>query len=121
MVVEVDDIREVLRGVTDALVPDASVSFWIDVATDIVEGNLGEAVTDAQRDRAIKIGASFYTLQSYATYVQTSSARVPNNILTQIGEMSRAFSVLLSLVSRAEGPMAPPTTLVEATTSKYDL
>jgi len=120
MAVEVDDIREVLRGVTDALVPDASVSFWIDVATDIVEGNIGEATTDDQKDRTIKIGAAFYTLQSYATYVQTSTGRVPNNILTQIGEMSRAFSVLLSLISRAEGPLAPPTTIVQTTHSSYD-
>lgn len=121
MVVEVDDIREVLRGITDALVPDNSVSFWIDVATDIVEGNIGADVTDEKRDRCIKIGASFYTLQSYATYLQTSTARVPNNVLNQVGEMSRAFSVLLSIISRAEGPMAPPATLVETTTSKYDV
>lgn len=121
MAVEVHDIREVLRGITDALVPDASVSFWIDVATDIVEGNIGGSVPDDQKDRAIKLGASFYTLQTYATYLQTSTARVPNNVLTQIGEMSRAFSVLLSIVSRAEGPMAPPATLVETTTTKYDV
>lgn len=121
MAVEVDDIRTVLRGVTDAMVPDASVSFWIDVATYIVESNIGADVTDTQKDMAVKVLGSFYTLQSYATYLQTSSSRVPNVILNQMNELSKASSVLLSIISRAEGAMAPPTTLVETTTTKYDV
>jgi hypothetical protein len=121
MVVEVDDIRDILIGITSSLVPDATISFWIDMTTDIVEGNLGAETTDDQKERAIKVGTAFYTLQSYSTYLQTSTGRVPNNIMTQANEMSRAFAVLLSLISRAEGPMAPPTTLIETTESSLDV
>ena len=121
MTVEVDDIREVLIGITDSLLPDATISFWIDIATDIVEANIGENVTDVQKDRAIKIGASYYSLQSYATYLQASAGRVPNNVVGQITEMSRAFSVLLSIISRAEGAMGPPSTIITTTKSKYDV
>lgn len=121
MVIEVDDIREVLRGLTDALVPDNSVSFWIDIATMVVEANIGESVSDTDKNNVIKVLGSFYTLQSYATYLQTSTGRIPNAIMGQMSELSKASSVLLSIISRAEGPMAPPTTLVETTTTKYDV
>jgi hypothetical protein len=121
MTIEVDDIREVLRGVTDAMVPDNSVSFWINVATMIVEANIGETVTEDDKNTVIKVLGSFYTLQSYATYLQTSTARVPNAIMGQMSELSKASSVLLSIISRAEGPMAPPMTLIETSKSLYDV
>jgi len=120
MTVEIDDIREILLGVTNSLVPDDAVSFWIDLATDVVEANIGEDVTDAKKNRAIKVLSCFYTLQSYATYLQTSSGRVPNTVGTQLAEFSKAASVMLSIISRSAGPMAPPTTIIATTKTLLD-
>ena len=118
--VSVANVREVLVGIKAGQLPDATITRWIRVAGIIADGNKGEAVTEADRNDVVCTLASYYSLTSYATYLQTSGGRVPNAIIAQMTELSKVSSVLLSIISRAAGAMAPDGTLVVATGSIMD-
>jgi len=120
MVVTVANVREILVGVKAGALPDATITRWIRVAGIIVDSNKGEHVEDSERDDAVCTMAAYYSLTSYATYLQTSAGRVPNAIIAQMAELSKASSVLLSILSRADGAMAPAGTLVVPTASLID-
>ena len=120
MTVVAANVREILVGVKAGALPDATITRWIRVAGLIVDSNKGEDVSDEDRDDAVCTLASYYSLTSYATYLQTSSGREPNAIIAQMSELSKVGSVLLSILSRASGAMAPPMGLVVATRSLLD-
>lgn len=120
MTVTIASIREVLIGVTESNLPDATIARWINVATTIAEGNIGENVTTANKEEMIEILASYYSLVSYATYIHTSGGRIPNAIIAQMTELSKVASVLMSIHSRADGAMAPDWLLVVPTESLLD-
>jgi len=113
-------VRKILIGITAANLPDATITKWLSISTTIVGGNIHEDVTSAEKDEMIEVLAAYYSLTSYATFLQTSKGKVPNAVIAQMTELSKVGSVLMSIHSRADGAMAPPALLALPTTSALD-